>query len=58
MRVCLILEGCYPYVRGGVSTWAQEYMSSNPDIEFILWTVNSDRKMAKVPLYELPSNVV
>ena len=58
MRVCLILEGCYPYVRGGVSTWAQEYMSSNPDIEFILWTVNSDRKLAKVPLYELPSNVV
>ena len=58
MRVCLILEGCYPYVRGGVSTWAQEYMLSNPDIEFIIWTVNSDRKMAKVPLYELPSNVV
>ena len=34
MRVCLILEGCYPYVRGGVSTWAHEYILSNKDIEF------------------------
>lgn len=58
MRVCLILEGCYPYVRGGVSTWAQEYIKSNSDKEFIIWTVNSDRRMAQNPLYELPENVV
>lgn len=58
MRVCLILEGCYPYVRGGVSTWAQEYMKSNPEIEFVIWTVHSDRKTAKNALYELPDNVV
>lgn len=58
MRVCLILEGCYPYVRGGVSTWAHEYILSNKDIEFIIWTVNADRKTAKKSLYELPDNVV
>lgn len=58
MRVCLILEGCYPYVRGGVSTWAQEYIKSNPDIEFVIWAVHSARKNAKKPLYELPVNVV
>ena len=57
MKVCLILEGCYPYVRGGVSTWAHEYMKSNPDIEFVVWTVHADRKRAKEALYELPSNV-
>lgn len=57
MKVCLILEGCYPYVRGGVSTWAHEYMKSNPDIEFVVWTVHADRKHAKEALYELPSNV-
>lgn len=57
MKVCLILEGCYPYVRGGVSAWAHEYMESNPDIEFVLWTVHSERKYAKKPLYELPENV-
>ena len=58
MRVCLILEGCYPYVRGGVSTWAQEYMQSNPELEFVIWTVHSDRKTAQNALYELPDNVV
>lgn len=58
MRVCLILEGCYPYVRGGVSTWAQEYIKSNPEIEFVIWTVHSNREFAKKPLYELPDNVV
>ena len=58
MVVCLILEGCYPYVRGGVSTWAHEYILSNKDIEFIIWTVNADRKTAKKSLYELPDNVV
>lgn len=58
MRVCLILEGCYPYVRGGVSTWAQEYMKSNPTIEFVVWTIHSDRKNAQNPQYELPQNVI
>ena len=27
MRVCLVLEGCYPYVHGGVSTWMHSYLS-------------------------------
>ena len=58
MRVCLILEGCYPYVRGGVSTWAHEYIKSNPNIDFVIWTVHSDRKHATKALYELPNNVV
>lgn len=25
MRICLVLEGCYPYVHGGVSTWMHAY---------------------------------
>lgn len=58
MRVCLILEGCYPYVRGGVSTWAQEYIKSNSEIEFILWTVHAERKNAKKSFYTLPENVI
>ena len=24
MRVCLIVEGAYPYVTGGVSSWIQD----------------------------------
>lgn len=57
MKVCLILEGCYPYVRGGVSAWAHQYISSSPDIEFVLWTIHASRKDTQEMLYTLPQNV-
>ena len=28
MRICLVLEGCYPYVHGGVSTWMHSYITA------------------------------
>ena len=58
MRVCFILEGCYPYIRGGVSAWAHDYILSNPDIEFVLWTIHAARKYTGEALYQLPENVV
>lgn len=57
MKVCLILEGCYPYVRGGVSTWVHQYITSSPDIEFVLWTIHASVQDAEQSLYEFPSNV-
>ena len=57
MKVCLLLEGCYPYVRGGVSTWTDSYIKSFTDYEFILWTVGADKSMAGKYKYELPENV-
>ena len=58
MKVCLLLEGCYPYVRGGVSTWTDSYIRSFADYEFILWTVGADRSMAGKFKYDpLPENV-
>lgn len=57
MKVCLILEGCYPYVRGGVSTWAHQYIASSPDIEFVLWTIHASDSDTKQALYVLPENV-
>ena len=58
MRVCMILEGCYPYIRGGVSTWAHEYMKSKPETEFVLWTIQANHEIAQKRLYDLPDNVV
>lgn len=58
MKVCLILEGCYPYIRGGVSSWAHDYISSNPQIEFVLWTIHASRDYVGAPLYSVPENVV
>jgi len=57
MKVCMILEGCYPYVRGGVSAWAHQYMSSSPDIEFVLWTLHASPEDTREMLYTLPDNV-
>jgi hypothetical protein len=32
--VTLLLEGTYPYVFGGVSTWVHEIISGLPDVRF------------------------
>ncbi len=58
MRVCMILEGCYPYTRGGVSTWAHQFISSSPDTEFVLWTILANHDMEGKYVYDIPENVV
>lgn len=58
MRICLILEGCYPYVRGGVSGWADGYIKALPQHEFVLWTIGAFEEKRGKFKYELPSNVV
>ena len=58
MRVCLILEGCYPYVRGGVSAWTHQFISRSSQIEFVLWTIHADRADMKEKYYAFPPNVV
>ena len=57
MKVCLILEGCYPFIRGGVSAWAHQYITNSPEIEFVLWTVHAAGEDVKEPLYVFPENV-
>ena len=41
MRICLILEGCYPYVHGGVSTWMHQYIKEMKEHEFVLWVIGA-----------------
>ena len=36
--VCLVLEGTYPYVRGGVSNWVHDLIRSLPDLRFAVVT--------------------
>lgn len=57
MKICLILEGSYPYTYGGVSSWMHNYIKAMPEQEFILWTIGakaSDRGKFK---YVIPPNV-
>ena len=58
MRVCLVLEGCYPYVHGGVSTWMHSYITAMKEHEFVLWVIGAKAKDRGKFVYDLPSNVV
>ena len=39
MKVCLLTEGTYPYVRGGVSTWCHDLITGLPEIEFVIYAL-------------------
>lgn len=58
MRVCMILEGCYPYVYGGVSSWTHNYIQAMPDVEFVLWCIGAKAEQRGKFKFELPKNVV
>lgn len=58
MRICLILEGSYPYVHGGVSTWMHQYIQNMPEHEFVLWVIGSKPKIRGKYVYDLWPNVV
>ena len=58
MRICLILEGSYPYINGGVSTWMHQYITEMPEHEFVLWVIGAKASDRDHFVYQLPPNVV
>ena len=44
MRVCLICEGCCPYIPGGVSSWVQMLCTHFSNIEFVIWSIATTKK--------------
>ena len=58
MRICLILEGSYPYVHGGVSTWMHQYIQNMPQHEFVLWVIGAKAKEKGQFVYHMLDNVV
>ena len=58
MRVCLICEGSYPYVAGGVSSWVQMLCQSLQNVEFVIWSIATTREEMSQYKYQLPPNVV
>ena len=55
--VCIIVEGCYPFVPGGVSGWIDWLIRSQPATSFSivsLWPVPSEHP----PRYAMPANAV
>lgn len=55
--VCLILEGAYPYVAGGVSTWTQDLILAQAPLTFSIVALTPDER-PRERRYDLPENVV
>ena len=55
-RVCIVLEGSYPFITGGVSAWVSDLIKGLPDVEFSLFTISptADQELQ----YEIPDNVI
>lgn len=58
MKICLIAEGSYPYVTGGVSSWIQMLVSNMPEHEFIILAISSNDRENRTYKYKIPSNVI
>ena len=55
--VCLIVEGCYPFVAGGVSSWLDWLMRTQPDLNFAVIAIVAGTETALQPRYEFPENL-
>jgi glycosyltransferase involved in cell wall biosynthesis len=56
--VCLLLEGTFPFVRGGVSSWVNEMLRAYPETRFAIVFIGSREQDYKGAAYALPDNVV
>ena len=54
--VCMILEGCHPFVTGGVSSWVQMLISNLPELSFSILVISPDEK-EKEARYKYPPNI-
>ncbi|MDD2457771.1 MAG: GT4 family glycosyltransferase PelF [Eubacteriales bacterium] len=57
-RICLICEGSYPYVAGGVSTWIQMLVEQFSEYDFVIWSIATNRREMNEYKYNLPANLL
>lgn len=56
--ICLLLEGTWPYVRGGVSSWVNQLILGLPEFTFSVFFVGGQRENYGKRQYAIPPNVV
>lgn len=56
--IALLLEGTFPYVRGGVSSWVDQMIRAFPQYTFACVFVGSRKQDYGEMAYKLPDNVV
>ena len=57
-NICLLLEGTFPFVRGGVSTWVKQIIEGLPHLTFSIIYLGAESTTLGEPAYSLPDNVV
>ncbi|OED38418.1 hypothetical protein AB833_19760 [Chromatiales bacterium (ex Bugula neritina AB1)] len=57
-NVCLLLEGTFPYVRGGVSSWVKQLIEGMPELTFSIVFLGGKADEYDNPAYDIPPNVV
>jgi polysaccharide biosynthesis protein PelF len=55
--VCLISEGGYPYILGGVSSWMDALVRASPDLTFHIIAI-SIGSQPRVKKFKMPANIV
>ncbi|MDX1699132.1 MAG: GT4 family glycosyltransferase PelF [Melioribacteraceae bacterium] len=58
MKICIIAEGSYPYLTGGVSSWIQSIMTQMPEHEFIIYAIGDKTQLKGDFKYVFPTNLV
>ncbi len=56
--ITLLLEGTYPYIRGGVSSWVHQLIHAFPEYTFALVFIGGHPDDYGEMCYELPKHVV
>lgn len=56
--VCFLLEGSYPYVAGGVSTWVHQLITAMKDIRFGIVSISAYAGPTRTLKYEVPNQVL
>lgn len=55
--ICLLLEGTWPYVRGGVSSWINQMILGMPEVTFSIVFIGGARDAYPTQQYAIPDNV-
>lgn len=58
MTICIIVEGSYPYITGGVSSWIHQLIMGLPHINFKILSIMPDHTKVSKILYSPPKNLV
>lgn len=61
MNVLLVIEGTYPWYRGGVSEWTYQYIKNCSEFSFSILQIATDSFISLEPekaLYPIPQNII